>query len=101
MKRLIKQLSFTIPQMEPLFVMSAQVKREMSRDTTLSKVYDFTMNGWPQSSNDQSSAYPSQKEQLPICKGCLMLDACVILPPTLCAQLLDSLYDGYLVDKLR
>lgn len=77
-------------------VTSAQVKREINRDTIISELYDFTVNGRPTSSTDQFSVYATRKEQLSVCQGCLMWGSHVILPPTLRAQILDSLHDGHL-----
>ncbi|KAL3975969.1 inner nuclear membrane protein Man1 [Sarotherodon galilaeus] len=87
---------FHVTQMEPLPVTSAQVKRETSRDTILSKVYDFTVNGWPSCSDTQFSAYSARKDQLSVCQGCVMWGTHVILPPKLRTKVLDSLHDGHL-----
>ncbi|XP_030586939.1 uncharacterized protein K02A2.6-like [Archocentrus centrarchus] len=87
---------FHVAQMEPLPVTSAQVKRETSRDTILSKVYDFTVNGWPSSSDTQLSVYSTRKDQLSVCQGCVLWGTRVILPPKLRTRVLDSLHDGHL-----
>ncbi|KAL4009353.1 hypothetical protein ACER0C_003205 [Sarotherodon galilaeus] len=87
---------FHVTQMEPLPVTSAQVKRETSRDAILSKVYDFTVNGWPSCTDTQFSAYSTRKDQLSVCQGCVMWGTRVILPPKLRTTVLDSLHNGHL-----
>ena len=64
---------YNLSQLDSLPVCANDVKREMRRDPTLSKVLDFTMNGWTYKPQDEIlKPFYMRRHELSVQNGCLM-----------------------------
>ena len=71
------------------------MKRETRRDPTLSKVLDFTLNGWTDKPQDERlKPYYTRRDELSVENGCLMWGIRVIIK--LRNKVLDELHEGHL-----
>ena len=84
-------------QLDSLPVCANDVKRETRRDPTLSKVLDFTMNGWTYKPHDEIlKPFYMQRHELSVLNGCLMWGIRVIIPTKLRNKMLDELHVGHI-----
>ena len=84
-------------QLDSLPVCANDVKRETRRDHTLSKVLDFTMNGWTYKPQDEIlKPFYMRKHELSVQNGCLMWGMRVIIPNMLWNKMLDELHVGHI-----
>ena len=64
---------YNLSQLDSLPVCANDVKRETRRDPTLSKVLDFTMNGWTYKPQDEIlKPFYMRRHELSVQNGCLM-----------------------------
>ena len=87
---------FNMTQFETLPVSSADVRRETSRDSTLSRVFVNTMKGWQNNSDPDLATYYSRRNELTIHDGCLMWGISAIIPNKLHTKVLNELHEGHL-----
>lgn len=74
-------------------VSAQDIKVGTSRDPVLSKVWSYTMNGWPSYVNDESlKPYFVRKNELSAEGGCVLWGLRVIIPPGCRQQILQDLH---------
>ena len=84
---------YNLSQLDSLPVCANDVKRETRRDPTLSKVLDFTMNGWTYKLQDEIlKPFYMRRHELSVQNGCLMWGIRVIIPIKLRNKMLDELH---------
>ena len=88
---------YNLSQIDSLPVSASDVKRETRRDPTLSKVLDFTLNGWTDKPQDERLIpYYTRRNEISVENGCLMWGIRVIIPIKLRNKVLDELHEGHL-----
>ena len=88
---------YNLSQIDSLPVSASDVKRETRRDPTLSKVLDFTLNGWTDKPQDERlKPYYTRRNEISVENGCLMWGIRVIIPIKLRNKVLDELHEGHL-----
>ena len=75
-------------------VTSQQIAEATRKDTTLAKVYDHTLHGWPRSCARDDELYPFfvRKEELSLEDGCIVLGRRVVISSTYTEHLLHELH---------
>ena len=78
-------------------VTSQQLAEATRKDTTLAKVYDHTLYGWPRSCTRYDKLYPFfiRKEELSIEDGCIVWGRRLVIPSTHTEHLLHELHTMY------
>jgi len=73
---------------------SGTLRKESSRDPTLTNVMRFTREGWPEKKDGDDPAEKFRKiaDSLSVCHGCLLYGARVVIPNKLRRQVLDLLH---------
>jgi len=75
---------------------SRHIQEWTRRDPVLSKVHQFTLNGWPHHCQDvQLHPYLSRKAELTIESGCVLWGNRVIVPPQGRAQVIAELHEAH------
>ena len=88
---------YNLSQIDSLPVSTSDVKRETRRDPTLSKVLDFTLNGWTDKPQDERlKPFYTRRSELSVQNGCLMWGIRVIIPIKLRNKVLEELHEGHL-----
>ena len=88
---------YNLSQIDSLPVSASDVKRETRRDPTLSKVLDFTLNGWTDKPQDERlKPFYTRRNEISVKNGCLMWGIRVIIPIKLRNKVLDELHEGHL-----
>ncbi|GFO04107.1 Pol polyprotein [Plakobranchus ocellatus] len=78
-------------------VSAADIAKETKKDQTLSKVLQFTLNGWPSHTEDtRLKPYFQRKEEITVDAGVLQWGIRVIIPATFRKQLLNELHENHL-----
>ncbi|XP_043216310.1 uncharacterized protein LOC122378840 isoform X1 [Amphibalanus amphitrite] len=80
-------------------VTAAVVRLATERDATLSRVLQYTRDGWPEDKSGESpelSAYRTKQGELSIQNGCLLWGARVVIPVKLRERVLQMLHDGHM-----
>ena len=72
-----------------------QVKNWTARDPLLSKVYQYTMQGWPGTVTDELQPYSRKKDEISTEGGCLLWGCRVIIPPQGRTAIVDLLYQTH------
>ena len=74
---------------------SGTLRKESSRDPTLTKVLQFTREGCPEKKDGDDPAEKFRKiaDSLSVCHGCLLYGARVVIPTKLRRQVLDLLHE--------
>ncbi len=86
---------FNLQQMSSLPVTSVQLSAATRRDSILSKVYTYTLQGWPTAANVIDSDvkhFFTRREELTTEGGCLLWGIRVIIPEKLQEKLLQELH---------
>ena len=77
-------------------VTSKEVKLYTKRDSILSHVYDFVLQGWPQEVKDESfKPYTCHRQELSVEEGCILWGNQVIIPPPLQKRVLEELHEAH------
>ena len=88
---------YNLSQLDSLPVCANDVKRETRRDPTMSKVLDFTMNGWTYKPQDEIlKPFYMRRHERSVQNGCLMWGIRVIIPVKLRNKMLDELHVGHI-----
>ena len=75
---------------------SQHIREWTRRDPVLSKVHQFTLNGWPHHCQDvQLHPYLSRKAELTIDGGCILWGNSLIVPPQGRAQVIAELHEAH------
>ncbi|GFO23693.1 Pol polyprotein [Plakobranchus ocellatus] len=78
-------------------ISAADIAKETKKDQTLSKVLQFTLNGWPSHTEDtRLKPYFQRKEEITVDAGVLQWGIRVIIPATFRKQLLNELHENHL-----
>ena len=89
--------TYNLSQIDNLPVSASDVERETRRDPTLSKVFDFTLNGWTDKPQDERlKPFYTRRSELSVQNGCLMWGIRVIIPIKLRNKVLEELHEGHL-----
>ena len=75
-------------------VTALQIAESTRKDTTLTKIYDYTLRGWPKSCSIFDELYPFfvRKEECSLEYGCIVWVRRFVIPLTYTEQLLHELY---------
>ena len=84
--------TFTIGQIMALPVTAECVQVATRQDPVLSKVHQFTREGWPASIPDEYKPYWNRRQELSTEGGCLMWGNRVVIPQKLRARLVEELH---------
>ncbi|XP_048770688.2 uncharacterized protein K02A2.6-like [Ostrea edulis] len=87
---------FHIAQLEALPVSADEVKRRTARDPVLARVYEATMRGWNDSTDQDLQPYFSRRNEITVHQGCLLWGIRVIIPEPLKQDILLMIHEGHL-----
>ena len=87
---------FQTTYLDELPIWSEDIERETRHDTLLSKVLQFTSQGWPNKINhlpeaEDLKAYYIRKDQLTVEKGCILWGVRVVIPEKFRERLLNQI----------
>ena len=83
-------------QLSSLPVAEKELITETERDHTLKKVTEYTLNGWPNSIEDETTSHYSRRRQdISLVNGCLLNGERIIIPKTLRERILRQLHKGH------
>ena len=81
---------------DELPVTASDIAADTRKDPVLSKVLEFTLNGWPNHTNDPSlEPFFKRREELSAEQGCILWGLRVIIPPKFRERLLEELHDEH------
>ncbi|XP_052374260.1 uncharacterized protein K02A2.6-like [Oncorhynchus keta] len=86
---------FHTAQLEALPVTSTVIKHETRKDVTLSKVYTYTMSGWPATGRKERIPYFQRRNEITTYQGCLMWGMRVMIPQKCQHLVLQQLHEGH------
>ncbi len=72
------------------------VKRETQIDECLVKIFDYCLNGWPNSTSELLKPYKNRQLELSIENGCILWGTRVIIPQSLQNNVLSILHDTHI-----
>ena len=89
---------FSLSQVELLPTTAKDIARETCRDPILSKVYEYTLNGWNIQNNisEELRPYYDRQNEISLSNGCLMWGIRVIIPTKYRDATLDQIHEGHL-----
>ncbi|KAK2575241.1 hypothetical protein KPH14_012756 [Odynerus spinipes] len=73
-----------------------QIRRELRRDPVLSKVYKFTLEGWPVTVQDEFKPYERRAKEISVENGLLLWGYRVIIPEMFREYLLKDVHEGHM-----
>ena len=86
-----------IQQFEKLPIKAAKIRTETRRDSLLSQVYNFVMNGWKdERSLMELNPYFTRRHELTVHQECLLWGVRVIIPTSLRTAVLQELHEGHI-----
>jgi len=74
---------YSLQQVQTLPVTANHNCKVTRNDPTLLKVLQYTMSGWPDTTNQQLMPYYRRKHELSVECGCLLWGSQVVIPPKL------------------
>jgi hypothetical protein len=78
-------------------VTAMEIRNGTLKDPVLSKVYDFTLNGWPDwMPSDELKPYYRIRSELSCDQGCLLWGMRVVIPPEYHIRLIEELHSEHL-----
>ena len=84
---------FKVSFIDDLPITASDIAEETSKDSVLSHVYQYVMEGWPQGGvEDNLKPFYQRKDQLTTDQGCLLWGTRVIVPKVLQSRLLQELH---------
>ncbi|XP_064875144.1 uncharacterized protein K02A2.6-like [Oncorhynchus nerka] len=86
---------FHTAQLEALPVTRTVIKQETRKYVTLSKVYTYTMSGWPATGRKELTPYFQRRNKITMYQGCLMWGMRVMIPQKCNNQVLQQLHEGH------
>ena len=89
---------FCVSQLDKLPVTSDAIARETRKDSILSRVYKYTLNGWDESKALEENLKPfyNRRLELSLFNGIIMLGTRVVVPTKFRGQILDEIHSGHL-----
>ena len=89
----LEQRIFHVTTVDDLPISSKEIREATQSDPTLSRVLDYTLNGWPDKSSDENlKPYYYRRVELSIENGCILWGARVVIPPRFREQLPNELH---------
>ena len=85
-----------LTQLTALPVTSKELARETKKDLLLSKVFRYTMQGWPPTVGSDLLPFFRKRVEISIEDGCLLWGIRAIIPSSLQDQLLDELHVSHI-----
>ena len=78
-------------------VTSEHIRKETTKDPTMSKVFKFCELGWPTSSirDPNLTPYVRRKDELSLQNGCILWGSRVIVPPNLRSRIMNELHSSH------
>jgi transposase InsO family protein len=76
-------------------VTAKQIAQATRTDQVLSRVYEFTMTGWPESTEEELKPYTAKKSEISVEEGCLLWGTRVIIPSKFRDKLLRRLHEQH------
>ena len=78
-------------------ITAEEVKKETERDPTLSRVWQFILEGWPDDieTDLEFQPYQSKMSELSVEEGCILWGGRVVIPPKLRQKVLDDLHTSH------
>ena len=84
---------FSVSQIDNLPITAKDIAKATQKDPVLSRVYDYTLNGWPDHCEDQQLIpYLRRRNELSTDQKCVLWGIRVVVPPSLRDRLLDELH---------
>ncbi|XP_026046823.1 uncharacterized protein K02A2.6-like [Astatotilapia calliptera] len=84
---------FYFSHVEELPIVAKDIERATMKDPILSKVWSYTMNGWPSYMQDESlKPYFTRRHELSAEQGCVLWGQRVIIPPVYQQKVLEDLH---------
>ena len=87
---------FQVSQIDVLPVNADMIRQATQRDPILSRVVEYTKQGWPSVGEKELEPFHRRKDELTIQDGCLMWGSRVVIPAKYHAQLLAEIHEGHL-----
>ena len=81
--------------LDTLLVTSRDVRKATRVDPVLVQVLQWTMTAWPASVPPNYIAFTQRRMEFSSVDGCLLWGACVVIPVSLCSQLLNVIHKGH------
>lgn len=72
-----------------------EIARFSKRSLTLSRVAEFTLNGWPRQHEDALESYYVRRDELSLEQGCVAWGARVVIPEQLRERVLNMLHEEH------
>ena len=76
-------------------ITAKEIANQTRRDSTMSKVQQYVLMGWPTSIDEHFKAFHRVKGELSIVDNCILRGARMIIPPPLQKQVLEELHEGH------
>ena len=92
----IETALFNIGQIDCLPVTAQQVQKATAKDVILSRVFQYTKNGWPAVVDDSLQVYFNKRQEITLEGGCLLWGIRVIVPEKLQKKVLEELHMDHL-----
>ena len=80
---------------ESMPITAKEIANQTRRDSTMSKVQQYVLMGWPTSIDEHFKAFHRVKGELSIVDNCILRGARMIIPPPLRKQVLEELHEGH------
>ena len=80
---------------ESMPITAKEISNQTRRDSTMSKVQQYVLMGWPTSIDGHFKAFHRVKGELSIVDNYILRGARMIIPPPLRKQVLEELHEGH------
>ena len=78
------------------------VKAEQAKDSTLKKVMDYTLNGWPPETDKKTEKFRGLQDSLSVVGELLCYGSRIVVPETMKEDVLDKIHHGHIgLNKCR
>lgn len=86
---------YNMMELDSLPVTVAEVRKETRTDPVLNKVTQYTVEGWPESIDQEFQVFSQRRDELTVENGCLLWGLRVVVPTKLRAKLLQDLHSDH------
>ena len=80
---------------EKMPITKESIKDWTQKDPTLSRIYNYIQNGWPNQCSEELKQFVRWKSELSTSNGCIVFGSRVLVPPPRRIQLLLELHQGH------
>ena len=87
---------FSVSQIQALPVSAPKLQRATRTDPKLSRVYKYTLSGWPEQVPEDLKPFWHRRWELTVEAGCVIWGIRVLVPKKLCKQVLEMFHEGHL-----